>query len=287
MASHRRSNRRRSRIFTAAVTIPLAGGGEVTPIWDLTNAVYAEKSFNFTTQESFAFGFTFKSDGTKFYVIGATTAYQYSCSTPWDISTGSYDSKSFDASTQDTAIKDLHFNDDGTIMYVLGEGTDTIYQYTLSTAWDISTASYATKSFSVNAQDVFAYGIFITSDGTKMYVAGNSVDTVYQYTMSTPWDISTASYDSKSFDASTQDTNPFDIYFNDDGTKMFLAGSVSKKVFQYTLSTAWDVSTASYDSIFADVSAEAAPIGYGLHIGNNGTIMYVLAPVAAIFQYTL
>ena len=39
-------------------------------------------------------------------------------------------------------------------MYVVGSSLDTVYQYALSTAWDVSTASYDSVSLSVSSQDI-------------------------------------------------------------------------------------------------------------------------------------
>ena len=69
-------------------------------------------------------------------------------------------------------------------MYIMGNTNDSVYQYTLSTAWDVSTASYASKSFSVGSQETSPSGVKFSSDGTKMYVVGMQNDTVYKYTLS-------------------------------------------------------------------------------------------------------
>jgi hypothetical protein len=87
----------------------------------------------------------------------------------WDISTGSYASKSLSVNAQEPAARDIAFSADGTKVYVVGSSTDTIYQYTLSTAWDVSTGSYATKSLSVAAQSTTPSGLAFSSDGTKAY----------------------------------------------------------------------------------------------------------------------
>ena len=43
---------------------------------------------------------------------------------------------------------------------------------------------------------------------------------------------------------SGQQTVPLGVEFNPDGTKMYMTGTSSNKVFQYTLTTAFDISTA-------------------------------------------
>jgi len=204
------------------------------------------------------------------------------------ISNASYDSVSFDASAQETSLYGLAFNSDGTAMYTLGYGNDTVYQYTLSTAYDITTASYASKSFSVASQDAVPLKVIFNTAGTKMYVLGSTNDSVFQYSLSTGFDVSTASYDSVSFSVASQETSPAGMVFNNDGTTMFIIGSASDAVYQYSLSTAFDLSTASYASISFSVSAQATSPTQVL-FNSDGTKMFVLDNAAPdeIYQYSL
>ncbi len=65
-------------------------------------------------------------------------------------------------------------------MYVIGYTGDDVNEYDLSTAWDITTASYL-QNFSVAAQETGPTGLFFKPDGTKMYVIGTTGDAVWQY----------------------------------------------------------------------------------------------------------
>ena len=78
-------------------------------------------------------------------------------------------------------------------MYILGGVNDTVYEYNLSPAWDVTTASYL-QSFSVTSQENTPTGLSFSSSGSKMYVIGTSGDDVNEYDLSTAWDISTASF---------------------------------------------------------------------------------------------
>ncbi len=209
----------------------------VARAWVIDTVSYDSVSFSVAGQDTLSAGIFFKPDGMKMYMVGTAndTVYQYTLSTAWDLSTASYDSVSFDVSGQDIAPREVFFKPDGTKMYMVGNTNNTVYQYTLSTAWDLSTASYDSVSFSVAGQDSAPTGIFFKSDGTKMYVVGSGGDNVYQYTLSTAWDISTASYDSVSFKVSGQDINPTGIFFKSDGTKMYVVGSGGDNVYQYTV----------------------------------------------------
>ena len=154
--------------------------------------------------------------------------------------------KSFNVSAQEATTQGLAFNSDGTSFYTCGQAR-VAYQYDLTTAYDISTASYANKSFSLTSQisSGSAWGLDFDSTGTKMYAIG-SPGTVYQYTLSSAFDISTASYASKSLDTTSQTSDSTSLAITSDGTSLYVVSSGSDQVFKYTLSTAFDLATASY-----------------------------------------
>ena len=206
--------------------------------------------------------------------------------TGFSITSASYDSKTFDPASQETNPRDIAFNSDGTKAYFIGVGADTVFQYSLSTAYDISTASYDSVSFSIAAQENEPQGLTFNSDGTKMFVVGTTGDDVNEYTLSTGFDISTASY-SQIFSVAAQDTAPSAIKFNSDGTKMFIAGSQNETIYQYTLTTGFDVSTASYASKSILVSSEESILS-GLAFNNDGTKMFITGTNGdEINEYTL
>jgi sugar lactone lactonase YvrE len=118
---------------------------------------------------------------------------------PWEVNNGYYLNKKWTVGLNETVPNDVQFKDDGTTFYIVGSGNDTVHQYSCSTAWDVSTAFYDTKSFSINAQETSPQALFFKSDGTKFYILGQSSDTVFQYSCATAWDVSTAFYDTKSF----------------------------------------------------------------------------------------
>ena len=273
---------------SSSATLKLTGAN-VTSGFDLSSASYDSVSFSVTSQAAVPTSLAFKSDGTKMFVVDATTdtVYEYSLSTAWDVSSATYGSVSFSVSSQETNPNSLAFGDSGTKMYVGGtRNNDSVYQYSLSTAWDLSSASYASKSLDVSSQSNGPYGLAFKSDGTKLFVLGNLNDTVYQYSLSTAWDLSTASYDSVSFSVTTQDNIPQDISFNSDGTKFFVVGNQNDSVYQYSLNTAWDLSTASYDSVsFSVTTQEGLPLG--LAFKSDGTKMFVIGSFQdTVYQYT-
>ena len=256
--------------------------------YDLGNASYDSVSFSIAAQDANPVSAFFNNNGTKLYMLGGTydSAFQYSLSTAYNVNTASYDNVSFSFASQDTNPQSALFNNDGTKLYMVGTTNDSVFQYSLSTAFDLSTASYDSVSFSVAAQDANPYGITFNNDGTKLYMVGISSDYVYQYALSTAFDISTSSYTSVSFSVASQDTVPSDVFFNNGGTKMYVFGSTNDSVHQYSLSTAFDLSTTSYDSVSFSVSSQDTNPKNAL-FNNDGTKLYMLgATNDSVFQYS-
>jgi len=253
----------------------------------LANASYANKSFDASNEAGSITGIAFKSDGLKMYIIGRTAdnIYQYTLSTAYDVSTASYDSVSFSLSSQEINALELVWKSDGTKFYICGYTTDTVYEYNVSSAWDLSTASYSSNSFSVASQEASPSALAFNSDGTKMFVVGYSSDNVHSYTLSSAYDVSSASYDSVSFSVASQAIQPYAMRFNSDGTKMFIMDNTTNSWYQYTLTTGFDVSTASYSSISFSYSSQSS-VAFGGTFANSGLNFYITSSGdTTIYQY--
>ena len=209
--------------------------------FNTSTASYANKSFNVRTQVYRVFGIRFNNAGTSMYIVfqdgGASWSnqvFQYTLSTAFDVSTAYYSNKVFSVLSQESQSRGLEFSNDGTSMYLSGNTTRQIHQYTLSTAFDVSTASYANKSLSWGSQDTTSRGIGLSHDGKHVFVMADD-DVIYQYNLSTAFDVSTGSYSGLSLNVSTQDLNALDVQFNDDTSKMYVLGRSNDRVYQFNV----------------------------------------------------
>jgi hypothetical protein len=259
---------------------------KLPPQLTLSGFTYDSVSYAATTGN--ATGMTFNPDGTKLFAVGRTgnTVSQHTLSTPFDLTTASNDSSDFSVSSQSSGTRGLYIDASGTRMYVIDESSDRVYQYSMSSGFDLSTASYDSKSFDFSSQEGNPSGLSFKTDGTKMYITGFTSDDVHQYTLSTPWDVSTASYDSVSFSIGSQEAAPFDMFIGDGGARMFIVGTGTDSAYQYTLSTPWDVSTASYDSISFDLSGQMDDPS-AVYLSSDATKMFVLwFDNGRVYQYS-
>jgi len=252
--------------------------------FQLNNASFAQ-SFDVSPQDDTPTGLAFKPDGSQLYVVGASNdnVYQYGLSTVYDISTASF-SQSFDVSPQDGTPTGLVFKPDGSQLYVVGGINANVYQYSLSTAFDISTASFV-RSFDVSPQDSSPQELAFKPDGSQLYVVGVSNANVYQYGLSTAYDISTASF-SQSFDVSPQDTDTQGLAIKPDGSQLYVVGAINDNVYQYGLSTAFDISTASFVRSFDVSPQDSSPTG--LVFKPDGSQLYVVGSSNFnVYQYAV
>lgn len=253
--------------------------------FNIDGASYDNKYKSVSSEALDPSGVFFKPDGTKMYVSKEAGIYQYALSTAWDVSTASYETKSISA----TYIKDIALSSDGTKIFYLyvNSTTHRIYYATLSTAWDIATVgSFSYKDIS-GCVPRYAYGMYFTPNGTKLYVGGYYSTTVQvaQFSMSTAWDASGLTYVGVA-DLSGTTTGVTGLSMNDTGTKMYCVG-YSCIIYQFSLSTAYNITTASYDSKSFDATAQGSTIGGMYFKPDDGSKFYIVNNgTDAVYQYS-
>ncbi|WP_420386032.1 T9SS type A sorting domain-containing protein [Roseivirga sp.] len=263
--------------------------------YDVSTAVHngsaQEKAVG--TEEAAPEGVLFRTDGLKMYVIGASgkTIVEYTLTTPFDVSTANYDGvgEELDVSPYETNPRAMAFSTSGDKLFVLGDD-DSISEFTLASSFDISAATYqgASEEFSVSSQETNPRGLTFSNDGLKMFITGVTNKSVIEYTLGTAFDVSTAG-SPVSFSISAQENIPQDLAFNNDGTLLFVIGSADRRIIQYSLSTPYDISTASYDGAseeFLVASQELTPTG--LTFNGDGSQLYVVGSFDdRIVEYTI
>jgi len=150
--------------------------------------------------------------------------------------------------------------------------------------WDVSTAVYL-QEISIGAKELTPNGVCFKPDGTKMYTTGSNGDSVDEYDLGTPWDVTTAVY-LQEFSVAVKETDSRGVYLKPDGTKFYTIGYDGVTVDEYDLGTPWDVSTAVYLQEFSVADEEAAPTG--LYFKPDGTKMYIIGHTGdAVDEYDL
>ena len=205
-------------------------------------------------------GVQFNADGTKMFVLDEVNdrVNEYTLSTGFDLASTVAYIDSFSVAGQELKPTGFTFNTDGTKMFVVGWKGNDVNEYTLTTGFDLSAGVSFVDSFSVVAQNADIRDVKFSTDGTVMFIMGRKslTDSVYRYTLTTGFDVSTATFEDF-FYVGDQETAGNSIAFNTAGTKMFVLGTNSESVNEYTLSTAWDFSpvTTTVDGIEVKIIA--------------------------------
>ena len=265
--------------FLAAAGNQSADGGTTAVYKDVGD--YSHIAFDTVNAGSNVYGVAIKPDGTKFYHIdGVEDLEEYNLSTAYDIT--SHGSRVAQvnlgtiSSSKNTACTSIFFKPDGTKLYTT-DVDDNAYQYSLSTAWDITTISYVQLFDMGNVRDV--RGMYFSPDGTKFFGVDWRYDRVYRHDMTTAWDISTASRTSTSsfldISSTISERTPRAFWMSDDGLKAYVLGDYRNRVYSFDLDTAWDITDIDgpSDSLLNIGSQETAPLS--MCFSSDGRYMYI------------
>lgn len=232
------------------------GAGGVTPITDISTATHIQTVDLGNNVQNCIFDPT----GTIMWSqnVVSDILEEWDLTTPWDASTATKSGVQLDYSSEATASFTFSIKPDGTKIYLYSDTTNAkIYQYGLSTAWDLSTASYD----SVSATCVDGVTVTLTQctkvadNGLLGYQAEYQDDLIYFYDLSPAFDISGfgSGENGNSFDPTTQVANPTRCFMTNDGKNLFIWDS--KVIYQYDMSTPFDETTLSYSGNSLDLGA--------------------------------
>jgi hypothetical protein len=90
------------------------------------------------------------------------------------------------------------------------------------------------QSLSVAAQDIGPGSIFFKPDGPKMYMTGIENLSIYEYDLSTPWNVTTAVFLQSLF-VRPLITSPGGLFFRDTGLQMYLVDFRQASIIEYNL----------------------------------------------------
>ena len=180
----------------------------------------------------------------------------------------------------------VQMSEDGTQFISVTASVSDYCQYTLSTPFDLSTHG----SEKTLANPDYYRGVKVSADGTKLFAVDiGTTDTLFCFTMGTPWDITTCDLSSPltSFVLSSEGEANIYFSFSRDGKNVYFQNS--DLCDRYILSTPWDINTMSFYGQY-DFGAikEGTESFEGCEINNDGTKYVVIDKTNdAIVQFTL
>jgi len=254
---------------------------------DVYNNIYRSG----TGGTSYLFEVCFSQDGLHMYSISYKSSWgnygihHYILSAAWDITTASlaeshelddWGHGSYFFFAAGTGYTGIFLKPDGTRLYIVGNLTS--YG---SYIWriDLDTPYYIASATPYIAQDLFAtqqqYSCWFNDEGTRLFTADNFNDAIFQYNLSTPWDLTTfSSTPSQSTSVSAYTNSTHGVAFSADGLKMQVIDAQNHKILFWNLSTAFNLSGESKDSYEMDIS-DIMTTPAGCYTKDNGKTFFV------------
>lgn len=286
-------NNGKSVITSEAVTTqPIVHKVDLDTGWDIESHIKPTKDtgvlFTKSVMSQNPTSFAVDSTGQNVYVSGDFSIKQFKLTTPFDLSTAYYFA---DASTYYTLSSLIQKSYDGnTFIYGTESASDRIAQYTLDSNGDIQTISYVGTNTMPYSSTLSNPTFTISSNNEYLYTLGsasgyrpvvrydyNSSSNVNTYSFST---VNTGRY---SFRLDTAydnwDIESKGMYVTPNGKKLFIKDTFY--IHEYSLSTPWEVSTASYvrkvelPINFTGSLFYISPNGRRAHTVSGSTILYI------------
>jgi hypothetical protein len=181
----------------------------------------------------------------------------------------------------------LYVSEDGSRAFVGNVNDRKIYAYDLSVPWDLDSAALdAGNELLVAGAGTLGRSLAFNPAGTRCYAAISTAPaTIKQFNLGTAWDLTTAS-EVATLDVSARDTSPGGIVFNPAGTSLFMACSVNRKIVKFSMSTPFDLSTASFAQEFSYI-AVANVVAHGLAIADDGESVCLVSNANTAYQFVV
>lgn len=286
--------------------------------WDSANLSIVKE--NTGLQYSIAF----KPDGSHLYRIGSLSGsvgvFDYTLTSNYDIGNlntrtqkgisgnGGNVPAAVGPRLDDIRVRGLHIRSNGRDWYfgcydTLNDTCD-VWHFRTATAWDISGLSYI-NVFDLTSRAGIILDLSFSTDGTKMFTLDDRDNVVDQWTMTTPWDTTTAAW-SAAFALNTTARGsislPRGMFFKPDGTKMYITDVNSsteaiQSIHEFDLGTAWAVNTGTLvkttSTILPGMTATSGGISQ-VRFSVDGTKMFALSartnggigePTGRIYQF--
>ena len=243
-----------------------------------------------TTGFTYPYSFAWSPDGLHLYISYSADYIRYYTVTKPFTDEGISTQATFNASVFESAGFGIEISPDGRYLYWAGDDEHSPQQFTMVNNYEVlSSADNTTFSpgyeqqnkrldniFSIGSADASVRGIEFNDDGTKMYLIGFGDDNIQQFSLSTAYTVGTASYDGAYNVGGDGIGNPYNMRWNDDGSKFFVVDYNLDSVIEYSASNAYDVTTGTITegTNFSVNSYENNP--YDVAFNADGTKMFVI-----------
>jgi len=242
-------------------------------------------------------GVTFSNDGLTMFMLGSVTdiIYQYAATKSFDLSSViTPPTETFSVLVDAPLPVSMLFDDTGFNMYVTNIfSPPKIVQYTLTNAFDLSVSPGSPTVYDFTGE-VFLLGGFTfnaqtgsLTAGEKLFVINSDTRRVVEYDVPTPYDITSGMTITTQLNLTGFDALLRDVEFSPDGKTMFTVGAENMKIYQFSLSVGFDLTSTVNFIKSLDVS-NITQNPNEIHFASDGLSIFLAAvPESAIFQIFL
>ena len=225
-------------------------------------------------------GVVFNPDGTKMFISGMSQnkVMEFDLTTGFDVSTATINSNECSHLGKDGNVVDLRLNSNGTKLFLVGYDNKIILEYSLSTAYDVSTCSYENTFFS--GDGLKPRSMAFNTNGTKLFIYDQTGDySVKQYSLNSAYNLTNATLVKEYTGTASKTLKDIEGFaqgmaFSADGTKMYLTGDKEDKVHEFNLSTPFDLSNVTKVSGSYSVAGEITKMS-GIAFSADGLKMFI------------
>ncbi len=142
---------------------------------------------------------------------------------------------------------------------------------------DISEASFTDITFSTAEKTLDTRALDFSDDGSRFYIVGRSSGNVVEYELATPWEIESAEYVgefnfSEKFETGVLGYNAaHGVNIHPNGTYLYIWNRI--ELWQFELSTPWDVTTA--ERVGHNDLSDIATRGHDIAFTPDGATLYL------------
>ena len=225
-------------------------------------------------------GVVFNPDGTKMFISGMSQnkVMEFDLTTGFDVSTATINSNECSHLGKDGNVVDLRLNSNGTKLFLVGYDNKIILEYSLSTAYNVSTCSYENTFFS--GDGLKPRSMAFNTNGTKLFIYDQNGDySVKQYSLNSAYNLTNATLVKEYTGTASKTLKDIESFaqgmaFSADGTKMYLTGDKEDKVHEFNLRTPFDLSNVTKVAGSYSVAGEITKMS-GIAFSADGLKMFI------------
>lgn len=218
----------------------------------------------------------------------SNSVFQFSMSPAHDISSLAF-VKEDDADGQNP--RGISVREDGSQLFVLFRNPtnpDGIFRWPLSPNFDIAHNGPRTTLVVEPPGSNQPTGMHLTADGTKVYIVDVTGDEVLEFTLSTPYDLTTGTH-TGTLDVSLEVAGVFGVTLSVGGRRAYVLDANNDEVEQYNLSIPFDIDSAVHSGVTPLAVAQGNGVNSrDIHLTDNDTKLYVVYVSSVVVElYTI